>query len=384
MEFEKKKVSVVDSFRGFVSKVKSNPITKQNVLIAKDTSYPYQKSDDAYVLLLPLAVKEMYMYVQPYVDSRTELTEFCIKVSKITNLTLSGNAQIHVFNSSALTADDVRLNKGIRYVPFLADFFDPEKNKTLYKCIKNARMLCERKIKYDTDKAEYEDRSGYVEVQHLRVQCEGSIHNYVQMLCVKAFKGERAPANVHAFLDGEWKYVSRYLNFVVTYYKLNDIGRLGGIEKKRIETVRRDVLDVMDRIEKNKKKNDVNVTTTVAEDAVDMVEESGPSSSKKRKMPTRKEKVTKTVKINPKTSVTSNIEHDSDKETESPSNASNNNNARGIEDELFKSIRAIDAPSRRENGQEENIDQENKGIDVSGDESDSLECDEDFTHSQYP
>ena len=123
MEFEKKKVSVVDSFRGFVSKVKSNPITKQNVLIAKDTSYPYQKSDDAYVLLLPLAVKEMYMYVQPYVDSRTELTEFCIKVSKITNLTLSGNAQIHVFNSSALTADDVRLNKGVRYVPFLADFF---------------------------------------------------------------------------------------------------------------------------------------------------------------------------------------------------------------------------------------------------------------------
>ena len=383
MEFEKKKVSVVDSFRGFVSKVKSNPITKQNVLIAKDTSYPYQKSDDAYVLLLPLAVKEMYMYVQPYVDSRTELTEFCIKVSKITNLTLSGNAQIHVFNSSASTADDVRLNKGIRYVPFLADFFDPEKNKTLYKCIKNARMLCERKIKYDTDKAEYEDRSGYVEVQHLRVQCEGSIHNYVQMMCVKAFKGERAPANVHAFLDGEWKYVSRYLNFIVTYYKLNDIGRLGGIEKKRIETVRRDVLDVMDRIEKSKKKNDVNVTTTVAEDVVDIVEENGPSSSKKRKMP-KKEKVTKTVKINPKTSVTSNIEHGSDKETESPSNASNNNNARGIEDELFKSIRAIDAPSRRENGQEENIDQENKGIDVSGDESDSLECDEDFTHSQYP
>ena len=383
MEFEKKKVSVVDSFRGFVSKVKSNPITKQNVLIAKDTSYPYQKSDDAYVLLLPLAVKEMYMYVQPYVDSRTELTEFCIKVSKITNLTLSGNAQIHVFNSSASTTDDVRLNKGIRYVPFLADFFDPEKNKTLYKCIKNARMLCERKIKYDTDKAEYEDRSGYVEVQHLRVQCEGSIHNYVQMMCVKAFKGERAPANVHAFLDGEWKYVSRYLNFIVTYYKLNDIGRLGGIEKKRIETVRRDVLDVMDRIEKSKKKNDVNVTTTVAEDVVDIVEENGPSSSKKRKMP-KKEKVTKTVKINPKTFITSNIEHGSDKETESPSNASNNNNARGIEDELFKSIRAIDAPSRRENGQEENIDQENKGIDVSGDESDSLECDEDFTHSQYP
>ena len=253
MEFEKRKVAVVDSFRGFASKVKSNPITKQNVVIAKDTSYPYQKSDDAYVLLLPLAVKEMYMYVQPYVDPRTELTEFCIKVSKIANLIVSGNAQIYNFSSAALTVDDVRLNKGVRYVPFLADFFDPEKNKMLYKCIKNARMLCERKIKYDTDKAEYEDKSGYVEVQHLRVQYEGSIHNYVQMSCVKAFKGERLPANVHGFLDGEWKYISRYLNFVVAYYKLNDIGRLGGIEKKRIETVRRDVLAVMDKIEKTRK-----------------------------------------------------------------------------------------------------------------------------------
>ena len=384
MEFEKRKVAVVDSFRGFASKVKSNLITKQNVVIAKDTSYPYQKSDDAYVLLLPLAVKEMYMYVQPYVDPRTELTEFCIKVSKIANLIVSGNAQIYNFSSAASTVDDVRLNKGVRYVPFLADFFDPEKNKTLYKCIKNARMLCERKIKYDTDKVEYEDKSGYVEVQHLRVQYEGSIHNYVQMSCVKAFKGERLPANVHGFLDGEWKYISRYLNFVVAYYKLNDIGRLGGIEKKRIETVRRDVLAVMDKIEKSKK-TDVNVTPS-AEDVVDMVEENGPSSNKKRRV-TKKEKTSKTVvKISPNNSVALNAdEHDSDKENKAPSNAAaNNNNARGIENELFKSIRAIDASSRKENSQDENVEQENKGVDVSGDETDSVECEEDFVHSQYP
>ena len=117
MEFEKKKVPAIDSFRGFLSKVKSNPITKQNVMIAKDASYPYQKSDDAYVLLLPLAVKGMYMYVQPYIDQKTELSEHCIKVSKIADLTVSGNAQIHVYNSSAICPiDDVRLNKCVHYV----------------------------------------------------------------------------------------------------------------------------------------------------------------------------------------------------------------------------------------------------------------------------
>ena len=179
------------------------------------------------------------------------------------------------------------------------------------------------------------------------------------------------------------KYISKYLNFIVSYYKLNDIGKLGGIEKKRIETVRRDVLDVMDKIEKTKK-NDVNITTAADnQDVVDMMEESGPSSSKKRRM-SKKEKPSKTIKINSKASVTLNSEHDSDKENKPPSNASNNNNTRGIEDELFKSIRAIDVASKKENNQDENVEQGNKGIDASEDESDSLECDEEFNQSQYP
>ena len=114
MEFEKKKVSAIDLFRRFITKLKVNPMTMQNVLIAKDSSYHYQRSDDAYVLLLPLAVKEMYMYVQPYIDAKTELTEYTIKVGKIDQLTVSGNAQVHTFNGSEV--DDIRLNKGVRYV----------------------------------------------------------------------------------------------------------------------------------------------------------------------------------------------------------------------------------------------------------------------------
>ena len=32
----------------------------------------------------------------------------------------------------------------------------------------------------------------YVEVQHFRVQSEGNFFNYVQILCVRAFKSERS------------------------------------------------------------------------------------------------------------------------------------------------------------------------------------------------
>ena len=70
MEFEKRKVAAADSFRSFITKYKFNPLTKKKIVVAKDNSYPYEKSEDAYVLLLPLALKELYMYVQPYVDQK--------------------------------------------------------------------------------------------------------------------------------------------------------------------------------------------------------------------------------------------------------------------------------------------------------------------------
>ena len=185
MESEKKKiVSSAESFRSFITKYKVNPITNKKILVAKDASYPYEKFDDAYVLLLPLALKEMYMYVQPYVDHKTSVTEYTIKIGNIKNLTRL-HGQTYTFNASR--QDDVRLNKGVRYVQFLADFFDPVKNKVLYKETKNPRnQVAEPKKKYDTDKKEYEDKSGYVAIQHLRAQNEGNLINYVQILSVRA------------------------------------------------------------------------------------------------------------------------------------------------------------------------------------------------------
>ena len=108
MEFSKKKLPKVDSFRGFIGKLKCNPMTKEKIVVAKDSSYPYQKSEDAYVLLLPLAVKNVYMYVQPYIDAKTNVTEHCLRIGRITDLSLSDNSQIYVYNGSA--QNDIRFN----------------------------------------------------------------------------------------------------------------------------------------------------------------------------------------------------------------------------------------------------------------------------------
>ena len=337
MEFEKKRKAAIDSLRGFIAEHKFNPVTKKKIVLAKDSSYHYQKSEDAYVLLLPLAVKEMYMYVQPYVDPKTNLTEYCLKVGKITDLT-SLHGQIYAFN--ALAKDDIQLNKGVWYVSFLADFFDPEKNKMLYKALTNSRIVVKCKTKYDNDtRPAYQDKAGYLEVQHLRVQSEGSLLHYVQILCCRAFKGVRYPATVSAFLADEWRYVSSYLNFVVQYYKLNEVEMSGGIQKRRIEGIRLDVLQAIEIIKKdNKKPMSKCAVADKSEEGNSVEDASKPSNSRKRKMP-KKGDETKVKTSNKKINVDGG---DSDKENEPP-NADNNSDdiEMGVKKEILGCIKKI-------------------------------------------
>ena len=357
MEFEKRKVPTTDTFRAFISKYKSNPLTKKKIVVAKDSSYPYEKSEDAYVLLLPLALKDLYMYVQPYVDSKTDLTEYCLKIGKISDLTLL-HGQTYTFNGSR--QEDIRLNKGVRYVEFLADFFDPEKNKVLYKHAKNSRtMVVERKVKYDSDKVEYQEKSGYLEVQHLRVHNEGSLLNYVQILCVRAYKGERSPATLSAFLDGEWRYLSKYLNFVVRFYKLTEVGMTGGLQKKRIETIRRDVMQAVELIEKDRKKATTKIDGEKINEGTSV--EDGLSSSKKRKV-SKNDNGTKPVKVaSKKDSLVIDDDCDSDKEN-TPSNDATSYIEMDVDQEILDSVKNI-VPDAKEDGEQVKNDNNNSDSD---------------------
>ena len=93
----------------------------------------------------------------------------------------TGNGQVHVFDGSK-TQNEAKLNKGARYIPFLCDFFDKDKNSALYKGQKNSRILPQAMTKYDSEKVEHQKKCGYVDLQHQRVLVQGKICNYVQIL----------------------------------------------------------------------------------------------------------------------------------------------------------------------------------------------------------
>ena len=270
---------------------------------------------------------------------------------------------MYTFNASK--QEDVRLNKGVRYVQFLHDYFDADKNKVLYKALKNPRMVSESKKKYDSDKVEYHEKSGYLELQHLRAQREGNLANYIQILCVRAYKGERSPATVCALLEGEWEYVSKYLKFVQQHYKLNEVGLLGGVEKKRVETTRRDVMQVMDVFEKEKKKADGKNGQKENQDSSGVNDVNEASPSKKRKANDKKRESAKTAKpIEKKNKAESVDGRDSDKENEAP----NDNDEccdEENEDEVVENTQMGDSRAVENDNQHKNND--------SSDDSDSVE-----------
>ena len=52
--------------------------------------------EDNIMLLLPLATEGIYAFFQPYVNPRTDLTEYAFKIASIKNLELSDNENIFI------------------------------------------------------------------------------------------------------------------------------------------------------------------------------------------------------------------------------------------------------------------------------------------------
>ena len=240
------------TLRSFLNAYKHHPQTGGKVRIAKDLSFPNQEGEEAYVLILPLAVKELYMYVLPYVDKHTALTAYVLRISRIDDLARSGNHHIYNFNG-AKTQGEAVMNKGSRFVSFLADYFDREQNELLYAAEGNGRISPPKAEKHDNDDVKYHNKCGYVTLTPQRRPMDGKMHCYVQVLCCRTAKGERLPAKVCNILAGEYSYVSNYLKFVIGFYKFNDPTTVGGLEKRYIDIGRNDVLKAIKKIEKMKK-----------------------------------------------------------------------------------------------------------------------------------
>ena len=175
--------------------------------------------------------------------------------------------------------------------------------------------------------------------------------NYVQILSVRAYKGEQAPATLSAFLEGEWRYLSKYLNFIVRFYKLNEAGMSGGLEKKRIEMVRRDVLQAMDEIEKDKKKAGNKIVGDEIHDDSSVEEANAPSTStKKRKMNKKDDGARPAKTVSKKDALVIDEDHESDKENVPPNVSSYIE--QDVEQEIFDSVKDVVSETTKENDEQ--------------------------------
>ena len=258
---QSKSKSRFEAFRRFVSEHKTNPASNEKIVVAKDLSFPRGESEDSLTVLVPLAVKEYFLYLGSYIDPKTELVEYCIRISALSDLTpngaqtCGGHAVYSFSDAKARKNDNVRMSKGSRYVPFFATYFDDKKNKELFRNGRNASTVIPVAKKYDTDKEEYQDVCGYVELHHQRVPIRGKSQAFVQLISCASYKGQRKNARLVNLLAAELPLIAAYMKFVTRVYKLDDASYQENVEERYRESGRQDVVEALQRLDELRAKS---------------------------------------------------------------------------------------------------------------------------------
>jgi hypothetical protein len=273
---QQKKKDRYEVFKNFINLVKENPLTKTKPFVAKDLAYPNPHSDEALVLVLPLTHPELFMYVSSYINAKSQLPEQIIRISTLDEVVYGdvqrGSVKLASINTSKRR--EARLNKGARYVPFMIDFLNPEKNKLLYTNEKST--IVDKKRKYDTDEKTRQEYSGYVEMTHHRLMSEGrSFVQIIQCQAAKSSTSTGSPAKSIkscSLLDEELFYVYSYLSCMVDVYKLDEASMMDNLEARHVSHERNEVLAVLANLARQSEE-----------------ETAGPSKKRKRRQ-------TKTIK----------------------------------------------------------------------------------------
>ena len=92
----------MEGLRNFLEKEQCNPLTNKPILLARDTSFPDQTSEDGIILLLPLSTETLYAFIQPYIDVSTS----------IKNLELQDNNALYQVSIPMKYQESTRFCKG--------------------------------------------------------------------------------------------------------------------------------------------------------------------------------------------------------------------------------------------------------------------------------
>ena len=102
----------MEGLRNFLEKEQCNPLTNKPILLARDTTYPDQTSEDAIILLLPLSTETLYAFIQPYIDVSTDMLAHVIKIASIKNLELHDSNALDQISIPMNNQESTRFCKG--------------------------------------------------------------------------------------------------------------------------------------------------------------------------------------------------------------------------------------------------------------------------------
>ena len=236
-------LSLLDDMVAFVKSSSPNPISQAKVIIAKNLSHSGENGNDAFTILYPLSAKNTFAYVKSYTNNQTGDVNYVLNICVLNDVSWNGAIGFHTFSSPHPQSENHKFSKGIRYAAKFAEYFDPIKNAPLFKSVKNGNIII-NDVKYlDSDKVQYQQTSGFVEVIHLRQQYEGLNYGLVTVKCYNKINlsGERNPPKLFMLLNEEWAYFGAYMKFIIKAYDVV-VGGESNVEQSRFKSNQKMIL----------------------------------------------------------------------------------------------------------------------------------------------
>ena len=217
--------NIFDYMQEFMASCQSNPVSGASIVVAKDLGYHDQESNEAFMLLLPIAEHGSYVFIKPYLDNKSDMVRYTLSVACITDLVWNDGLGYSTFTLPHYNSERNKFSKGIRYCLKLKDYFDCEKNSTLFKAIKKPSSVHVPDTKFfDSDKKELQASGGFVEISCIKIAHDGE--SYIASL-IKSQRsantsGERSPSKVFMILSEEWNYLYHFLKWACEAYHISE------------------------------------------------------------------------------------------------------------------------------------------------------------------
>ncbi|MCH2406052.1 MAG: hypothetical protein MK200_07655, partial [Nitrosopumilus sp.] len=130
--------SIFEHMQCFLAKDHANPLTGDDAFIAKDKTYEFQESEEAYQLFIPLVTERHFMFIKTYIDSNTNLPKRVLSIAIIDDFEVDAHG-VHHYTPPHVGSDRWKYLKGDRFVKKFVSYFGPE-HEELHRARQNSNV----------------------------------------------------------------------------------------------------------------------------------------------------------------------------------------------------------------------------------------------------